>query len=283
MKGSLGSKLHHAPRGFITLAVVAISITGLPGGTAPTVKDTPLQMRRDLHDGFAGHLDQLCAEAAADIFGEQRNRKDVTSRATNRNAKPWWNGETVGNWRAGLILLAYLSDDTDGKAKAAWVRHILSNQDSDGYLGIFDPELRFRLPGELWTQTCLMRGLLMYSDLARRPDVFERVHEAVDLTMMRMGPGRGEGYPDLGHDLMFTDVLEWLHDRTGDARYVDFGRRLYSEYSLKAKVNIDLSLYRVTDPKIPFKYHGATTYEQMRAPLWLSSATADPGAARYGK
>ncbi len=295
MKCSFGSKHHQTPRVLISLAILAIFIKGLPGGTAPAVKDTPLpskwlilgevrptgwiqeQMRRDLHDGFAGHLDQLCTEAAADIFGKQRNTKEFTSRATSRYSKPWWNGEVVGNWRTGLILLAYLSNDVDGKAKAAaWVQHVLSNQDSDGYLGIFDPELRFRFPGELWTQTCLMRGLLVYSDLAQRPDVFERVHRAVDLTLLRMGPGRGEGYPDLGHDLMFTDVLEWLHDRTGDARYVDFGRWLYSDYSLKAKVNIDLSLSQVTDPKIPFTYHGATTYEHMRVPLWLSFATADP-------
>ncbi|MFB3902147.1 MAG: beta-L-arabinofuranosidase domain-containing protein [Acidobacteriota bacterium] len=279
----------------LTFVVVAVSITRLSGGTAPGSPDTPLpsnwlplgevrpagwileQMRRDLHEGFAGQLDQLCTEAAADIFGKQRNTKEFTSPSTSRYAKPWWNGEVVGNWRTGQILLAYLSDDAEGKAKAtAWIQNILANQDPDGYLGIFDPQLRFRFPGELWTQTCLMCGLLVYSDLARRPEVLDRVRKAVDLTLVRLAPGKGERYPELGHDLMFTDVLEWMHERTGDARYVDFGRWLYSDYSLKAKLNSDLSLSRVTDPEIPFTYHGATTYEHIRVPLWLASVSTDP-------
>ncbi len=41
-----------------------------------------------------------------------------------------------------------------------YVSHILSSHDSDGYLGIFATDSRFVHPGKLWTQTCLLRGLL---------------------------------------------------------------------------------------------------------------------------
>ena len=163
-------------------------------------------MRRDLRDGFAGHLNELCTEVASDVFTKERNRPDKPN-AGNAEGIDWWQGETEGNWRCGYIMMACLTGEPDAMAKAkAYVDHILAAQDADGYLGIFSPELRYKGNGDLWTQTCLFRGLLVYADATGDEKVWNAVKRAVDRTI--------EGYADCqkieftGHDAMFTAVLE---------------------------------------------------------------------------
>jgi hypothetical protein len=60
------------------------------------------QMMRDLNEGFAGRLDELCPEASSDIFASHRNSGSAED---NRNSARinWWNGETEGNWRSGFL------------------------------------------------------------------------------------------------------------------------------------------------------------------------------------
>ena len=158
-------------------------------------------MRRDLQTGFAGCLDELCHEAASDIFASGRNRPGKPN-AGNAASDAWWNGETEGNWRCGHFMLACLTDDAEALAKAkTYIDHILAAQDADGYLGIFSPELRYKGNGELWTQTCLFRGLLVYAEATGDERVFTAVKHAVDRTI--------EGYADCKrirfteHDAMY--------------------------------------------------------------------------------
>lgn len=127
------------------------------------------QMVRDLQEGFAGRLDQLCHEASSDIFVSHRNSLH-SNNSTNAVNSQWWNGETEGNWRAGFIQMAYLTQDTRTMREAdEYVRHILTSQGADGYLGIYDADSRFTQPGELWAQACLLRGLLDYAELTGMP------------------------------------------------------------------------------------------------------------------
>jgi len=117
------------------------------------------EMRRDLREGFAGHLDELCHEASSDIFASGRNQPGKPN-SGNAAGDAWWNGETEGNWHCGHCMLACLTGEPQAMKKAKdYVDHILAAQDADGYLGIFSPELRYKGHGELWTQTCLFRGL----------------------------------------------------------------------------------------------------------------------------
>jgi hypothetical protein len=59
------------------------------------------QMLRDLNQGSAGRLDELCHEASSDIFVSHRNSGHAEN-STNVANVNWWNGETEGNWRAGV-------------------------------------------------------------------------------------------------------------------------------------------------------------------------------------
>ena len=228
------------------------------------------QMRRDLQTGFAGHLDDLCSEAASDIFATGRNRPGKAN-SGNADNVGWWNGETEGNWHCGLLMMACLTGEPAAMAKAkAYVEHILATQDADGYIGIYSPELRYRGNGELWTQTCLFRGLLAYGDATGDQRVAAAVRRAVDRTIA--------GYADCPHirfaqhDVMYTDVLEMLYARTGDRKYLDFGLRLYRECPhLRAFLH-----QPETDGHFQRCYsggHGATVAEAMRMSLWFWLAT----------
>ena len=237
------------------------------------------QMKRDLQTGFAGHLDELCKEASSDIFVTGRNRPGKGN-SGNVNGSTWWNGETEGNWRCGHLMLSCLTQDPAAMAKAkAYVEHILASQDADGYIGIFSPELRYKGHGELWTQTCLFRGLLAYASATGDTKVEMAVKRAVDRTL--------EGYatcPKIAfaqHDDMYTDVLEYFHARTGDKKYLDFGLRLQRECP-----NL-LKFHQQPLVKNGFQHcysggHGATVTESMRMPFWFWLATGDKVYAEMG-
>lgn len=242
------------------------------------------QMVRDLNHGFAGHLDELCHEASSDIFVSHRNT-GVLENITNAAKNNWWNGETEGNWRAGFIMLAYLTEDKTAMAKADdYVRHILTSQGEDGYLGVFEKDVRFSKPGELWTQTCLMRGLLDYAELTGDKRVMEAVTRATDLSISVYKSGNtplssGAGGGGESHDLMISDVMERLYDLTGDTKYRDFTVALYQQLSVTAR-NADTNLHSLLNLDSGFEDHGANTYETMRVPLWLWMAT---GSAELGQ
>jgi hypothetical protein len=243
------------------------------------------QMRRDLQEGFAGHLDELCHEASSDIFASGRNRPGQPNRG-NAAGDAWWNGETEGNWHCGHFMLACLTGEPQAMKKAKdYVDHVLAAQDADGYLGIFSPELRYQGHGELWTQTCLFRGLLAYADATGDEKVFAAVRRAVDRTMAGYTGCRRIAFTQ--HDPMFTDVLEQLYARTNDRKYPDFALRLYRECpNLKAF----LQSPEITQPSGRTVFnacycggHGATVTEAMRIALWLGSATGDEEFVRLGR
>jgi hypothetical protein len=272
--------------------------SGRPSPPAVTPQFTPLrfgavqprgwilqQMRRDLKDGFAGHLDELCHEAASDIFASGRNQPGKPN-SGNAAGDAWWNGETEGNWRCGHFMLACLTGEPEAMKKAQdYADHILAAQGADGYLGIFSPELRYKGHGELWTQTCLFRGLLAYADATGDKKVLAAVKRAVDRTIAGYAGCRSIAFTQ--HDVMFTDVLEQIHARTGDKRYLDFGLRLYRECP-NLKAFLESPEIKQPDGRAAFSAcynggHGATVTEVMRIPLWLWTATGDAQFLRLGR
>lgn len=230
------------------------------------------QMLRDLRQGFAGCLDKLCHEASSDIFASNRN----SSKAQNTHNELgvfWWNGETEGNWRAGHIMMAYLSEDPESMREAdRYVKHILGSQDPDGYLGVFALDLRYAHQGELWTQACLLRGLLAYAELTQSDDVMKAVRRAVDLTIETYRSGKKPLATGESHDLMFVDVMERMFDLTGDPKYRDFALWFYEQWS-KSENKWDATLPSLLDLNKGFVDHGVHTYENIRVPLWLGTAT----------
>jgi len=245
------------------------------------------QIRMDATNGYGPVLGKLFDGCDINAF-DCRAKKELPPNKLS-SGEVWWNGETTGNWLDGLIRTAYLSGDEAAKRKVDdIVARVLAMQEEDGYLGTYPPRVRYEQPvasnnGELWSQACLFRGLLAYSEFTGRKDVFEVVQRAAKLMMSKYGPDKPYWSPDSvqpgggpGHDLMFVDVCEWLYRATGDGSYLDFARFLYDGYSSLPKCReYDNQLSHLANLSELFSGHGAHVMEHLRVPLFLYYATGD--------
>lgn len=242
------------------------------------------QIQENLN-GYTGHLDSLAPDLIVndDIYGKNRLTKKVKSKDVGALGAEgdwqvqflWWNSETQSNWRDGYIRSAILAGDEKHLERVkTYIDKILSTQDADGYLGIYDPELRYRFDnenGELWAQATLLRGLLAWYEYSKDQKVFEAIKKSVANTMNGFPIDNAHPFqsvnPNVGglsHGLMYTDVLEDMHRLTGDGKYLDYALFLYKEFSLAA-LNEDAQYAKLVQPDLMLKGHGVHTYEHLRA------------------
>lgn len=242
-------------------------------------------MASDLQHGFVGKLDQLIPELFADAIygrdrlGATRRSKDVGALTDQDHAHSsqflWWNSETQSNWRDGWLRHALLLGDAEQvRAVQRYVESVLASQDRDGYLGIYEPALRYRCAGEngeLWAQATLLRGLLHYVDATGSASVLDAVQRCVDLTRQAIERSgwqpfaQPQGFAGVSHGLMFIDVLDRLAQFTGDTSYRDFAVALYDDYSRSGVSETDAQWPRLLDPDHRFAGHGVHTWEHLRA------------------
>ncbi len=254
------------------------------------------QMERDLQSGYLGHLYELVPELILkdDIYGKDRLTRSVKAKnlgviAEETGAETqylWWNSETQSNWRDGLIRTAFLLDDHSYLAKSQqYINHILDTQDSDGYLGIYAPDLRFNFDGEngeLWAQTSLLRILLGSYEATEDHRLLEAIQRAVAVTMQSLPIFKAHPFSFKGgsggvcHGLMFTDVLDRLFQLTSQESYMDYALWLYQEYCQSNTIVDDIHYEHLVDPGRPFHSHGVHTYEQLRSLLTAVYASSNP-------
>lgn len=281
---------------FAIVAPLPQAFGWLPFGQARPRGWVEAQLRSDLEHGFVGHLDALVPGLIRDddLYGRDRlslqvTRKDlgvVGADAAWQVQFLWWNSETQSNWRDGWVRTALLLDHepTLGQVQA-YVAAILASQDADGYLGIYGPDLRFRLRGEngeLWAQASLFRVLLGYAEATGDSMVLAAVERAVQRTMTSYGPGLADPfaveapYAGVAHGLMLSDALERLTQLTGDEAYARFALWLYNAYSRTPGSEPDAAYNRLRDQATPFAGHGVHTYEHLRVLLAATYTSGNP-------
>ena len=254
------------------------------------------QMARDLEHGFVGHLDTLVPDLIQrdDIYGADRLTRAATTKELGVVAREsqwevqflWWNSETQSNWLDGLALAALLLEHPDFIEKArARIEHLLATQDADGYLGIYAPDLRYNFSGEngeLWAQASLFRVLLGWHEATGDERALAAVRRAVDVTMAAYPMGQSHpfdlnnDFAGVGHGLVFTDILDHLHQLTADERYPAYAHWLYLEYSRQPLSQDDIQITHLLDPERRFKAHGVHTYEHIRSLLTAACTANDP-------
>jgi DUF1680 family protein len=259
------------------------------------------QMDRDLH-GFTGHLDELVPDLIVDdrIYGSDRlTPRDKTKDLGNirddaewEEQYLWWNSECQSNWRDGQIRQAILTGSPGQLDRVKkYLVEMLSTQDGDGYLGIYDRNLRYRHKsenGELWAKATLMRGMLALaeSEASDSTTVMQSVERAVGEVMKhypidRSNPfGVKKSFAGICHGLAFTDILDRLHQLTGKREYLDYAAFLYRNYSANQLMEDDIRLDNILDPKYRLRGHGVHSYEHLRSLTVAWYATGDPRLKR---
>lgn len=258
--------------------------TFLPFGSVKPSGWLKAQMQKDV-DGFVGNLDQIVPELINDpIYGKGRLQKHSKAKdlgnlkegdAEGDEQYKWWNSETQSNWWDGYLRNVFLLYDKKGIEKAKkYVENILKTQDEDGYIGIYDKELRYQFNsenGELWSKATLYRGLLAYYEFTKDEKVFSAVKKAVENVMTNYPINASSPFSSgnsfnggVSHGLTFTDVLERLYFHTQDKKYRNYALFLYQNFSKTYQSEEDVQLKNILNPNYKLKSHGVHTFEHLR-------------------
>lgn len=266
--------------------------TTLPFGSITPSGWIKNQMENDMK-GFVGHLDELVPDLINDpIYGKGRlekhsKAKDLGNQKEGDDQYKWWNSETQSNWWDGYIRNAILLNDTKALQKVKkHINEILATQDADGYLGIYDPELRYKFNsenGELWAKATLYRGLLAYYDYSKDPKVWKSLVKAVDNVMQNYTINASSPFSSgekfnggVSHGLTFTDVLDKMYQITKEQKYLDYALFLYLDYSKTYQSEKDAQLQNILNPNYKLQSHGVHTFEHLRPLIVATYAKNNP-------
>lgn len=254
-----------------------------------------VQMQKDV-DGFVGNLDKLVPDLINDpIYSTGRLHKNSKLKDLGNNKEgdtegseqyKWWNSETQSNWWDGYIRNVILLKDKKGLEKVDnYIQRILKSQDEDGYIGIYDKELRYNFNsenGELWSKTTMYRGLLAYYEYSRDPKLLNAIVKAVDNVMINYPINSSSPYSSgkefnggVSHGLTFTDVLDKMYQITGDTKYTDYALFLYRDFCKTYQSEKDVQLENILNPDYKLQSHGVHTYEHLRPLLVAAYASND--------
>lgn len=247
-------------------------------------------------NGFTGHLDSLAPDLLLqdDIYGKNRLTKNIKNKNVGALSDAgdwqaqflWWNSETQSNWLDGFVRTAILLNDKKQLQKAErLITGLLNTQDKDGYIGIYDKDLRYHFTnenGELWSKATLYRVLLGWYEYKKDPAVLLAIEKAVNNVINHYPINNSHPFystnPDAGgltHGLAFTDVLEQLYVLTKNPLYLDYCLFLYKDFSAQ-RLNEDAQFIKLLDPLLPLKGHGVHTYEHLRSVTAAWYASGNP-------
>lgn len=253
------------------------------------------QIQKNL-DGYTGRLDTLVPKLIMDdlIYSSNRLSEKVKSKDVGALGDAgdwqvqflWWNSETQSNWRDGYIRSAIMANDQQHLSKLEqYVEYILSTQDEDGYIGIYDKDLRYKFDkenGELWAKSSVLRGLLAWYEYTMDKTVLAAIERAVQNMMDNYPVNNSHPFysmqPNVGgisHGLTITDVLEHLFRLTGKVEYRDYCLFLYKDFS-EQTLNEDAQYKKLTTDSLMLKGHGVHTYEHLRSLAAAYYASGNP-------
>ena len=260
-------------------------LEGLPFGSIRPSGWLRAQMQKDI-EGFVGNLDQIVPQLIHDpIYGQGRLQKHSKAKdlgnlkegdAEGDEQYKWWNSETQSNWWDGFLRNVFLLHDENGIKKVQqYVQSILATQDEDGYIGIYDTDLRYQFTsenGELWSKASLYRGLLAYYEYTHDTTVFNAVERAVQNVManypvLASSPfSSGNSFNGgVSHGLTFTDVLERMYYHTKNEQYRQYALFLYHDFSNTFQSESDAQLKNILNTGYRLKSHGVHSFEHLRA------------------
>lgn len=265
-----------------------MSATFLPAGSITPHGWVAVQARQNL-DGFLGELPAISVEVGSEVFG--RGRLGAGSVAENVAAVPWWNGESEGNWLwAWAAHVRMVGTAAERAAVDQRMRDVTAAARPDGYVGMFDAELRSRgyLPGDCWTQSRVLGALGEWAGYRRDPVLQEAWDRGLTELADRLPRQIGEIFAEpeheslvRGHDLQIVDVLAQAA-AAGHAAAACLADDVYRHFDAAALswVEDDAQLDRLRSDD-DFRGHGPHVVENLRIPLRVAETIAgiDPERA----
>lgn len=247
-------------------------------------------------EGYTGRLDTLVPKLIMEdqIYGEDRLTKKVKGKDVGALGVEgdwqvqflWWNSETQSNWRDGYIRSAILVNDPHHLQKLkAYIDYIVSTQDEDGYIGIYDQDLRYTFDnenGELWAKSSVLRGLLAWYEYSGDKKILTATERAVQNVMDHYPVNASHPFyskqPNVGgtsHGLTITDVFESLYRITGKEVYRDYCLFMYQDFSEQV-LNEDAQYQKLMNDTLMLNGHGVHTYEHLRSLAAAYYASGNP-------
>ncbi len=248
------------------------------------------QMQQDVK-GFVGKLPELVSTLfKEDIYGAEQLQKHSKVKdlgnikdgnAEGDDQYKWWNSETQSNWWDGYIRQVYAINDSLGKQRVRqYVASMLQKQEADGYLGIYQADLRYQFNGEngeLWAKTTLYRALLAYYSFEKDNRVLAAVLKAVEDVMKHYQINASSPFSSgnqfnggVSHGLTFTDVLYQLYLVTQNEQYLKYACFLYNDFSSTYQSEKDVQLASIFNSNYHLQSHGVHSFEHIR-PLALAA------------
>ncbi len=98
------------------------------------------QMKADLESGYIVEYDKISPMASQDVFVTGQGEYTAP---IERNVPSWWLGEVEGLWKESITKLAFLTGNKEHQqASADWIYRIMEHQGEDGYIEMYNPEVR---------------------------------------------------------------------------------------------------------------------------------------------
>lgn len=175
-----------------------------------------------------------------------------------------WRAENIGKWLEAACSYQLYTGDPALKAEIQQVvETLLKQQQPDGWLGSYAPEIRFHHYDwiknvdkkyepfwmgpfyDVWCHNLTMGGLLRYYEFSGDARALDASKKMADLLAATFGPGK-QDMMLINHDHGFGPAVAiWpvakLYLLTGDTRYLEFCRYILGEFGRKGKVPIKMN------------------------------------------
>ena len=165
-----------------------------------------------------------------------------STEARNKNASTDWYGEHAGKWLyTAALAVTRTGNDTLKALLLKTADYLVNNQEADGYLGSYSPELRItnknskqhKKSWDVWSLSYMMLGLLEVNDRFPDDKYLNAAKKIGELLLRTFGDGSAD-ITDYGtrYGYSATVVLEpvvELYKVTSDKRYLDFAQLIVKE------------------------------------------------------
>lgn len=187
-----------------------------------------------------------------------------------------WQTEFWGKYMLSAVPFAFYSGDEVLKAKiAASVKEVVSNQESDGYIGNYPKDRRASGGWDLWGNKYTMLGLVTWYDRSGDKDALAAAERLAHYVMNIFGPGKRNlnetgcwrGLPSCS----MLEVIVKLYERTGNKEYLDFAKYIVSQLDdgerspqlIRSAMAGIMPADRVTSDKEVWRLSSRKSYEMM--------------------